>query len=63
MLDNPELVKMHGQRQGMSNDVTSIMGMNVIGGEDLEEESTESLINSHRRSRSQSNIINLKYIY
>ena len=52
MLDNPELVMMHGQRQGMSNEIATMMGMNIIGGEDLDQESTDSLINSHRRSRS-----------
>ena len=52
MLDNPELVMMHGQKQGMSNDIATMMGLNVIGGEELEEDSTDSLINSHRRSRS-----------
>jgi hypothetical protein len=35
MLDNPELVMMHGQRQGMSNDIATMMGLNAIGGEEL----------------------------
>lgn len=52
MLDNPELVMMHGQRQGTSNDIATMMGLNAIGGEELEEDSSDSLINSHRRSRS-----------
>jgi hypothetical protein len=48
LLDNPELAFM----QGMSNDVSAMIGINALGGEEVEEDSNESLMNSHRRSRS-----------
>jgi hypothetical protein len=39
-------------RGGLSNDATALLGLNDIGGENLEDDSTDSILNSHRRSRS-----------
>lgn len=47
-----DLSFMSGVRAGLSNDATAMMGLTNIGGGDLEDDSNESLLNSHRRSRS-----------
>lgn len=57
IMDNPEQFAsfIQGARSGLSNDATALMGLNdICGGEELEDEdvSSDSLLNSHRRSRS-----------
>ena len=53
MMENVDLSFIQGARGGRSNDVAGIMGMNVLeGGDDLEDDSQDSVLNSHRRSRS-----------